>query len=114
MSTEQPDPLKTDYPRRINLEMTPELEKKLRNYDLMEAIQKACETLSHRRRPSGRFYKREVDLLLMDVFDPYIRAVLESSKQFVHCYEGDPQIDQKPNMYRPRNAVGFDKDTQDA
>lgn len=93
--------------------MTPEEEQALRNFDLIEAVQKACEKLSYRRKETGgRFYKREVDLMLIDDLDPIIRQIMSVSKQFVHCYEGDPNLNNRPDQYRPRNVVGFDAETQ--
>lgn len=93
--------------------MTPERAKELQEFDLLKALQQAMEELSQRRRPIGRFYRREVGLRLLDNIDGIIQEALDSSKQFVHCYEGHPDIQSKPAMYRPRNAVGFDAETQE-
>lgn len=86
--------------------MTPEREEQLRNFDIQREVQKCMEALSHRRRPSGRFYHREVGLLLLDNMHAVIQEIMDNSKQFVHVYEGDPNRVEKPNVYRPRNDPG--------
>jgi hypothetical protein len=84
--------------------MSDQRKAELQSYDLLGAIERTCDRLSTRRRPAGRFYKREVDLALMDELDSIIREILAGSQVYIHCYEGDPEIDKKPFMYRPRDA----------
>jgi hypothetical protein len=93
--------------------MTPEEEQALRQFDLMAFIEKACQKLSYRRKETGgRFYKREVELMMVDDLGPILLQVLATSKEFVHCYEGEPNLNNKPHQYRPRDVVGFDSETQ--